>query len=72
MEEFVAALARVGAGRVVSVGGRFYGMDRDKRWERVARAYEIIAGSGDARADDPVAYIRGQYEVGVTDEFLPR
>jgi len=71
MEEFVAALARVGAGRVVSVGGRFYGMDRDKRWERVARAYEIIAGSGDARADDPVAYIRGQYEVGVTDEFLP-
>jgi 2,3-bisphosphoglycerate-independent phosphoglycerate mutase len=71
MEEFVAALARVGAGRVVSVGGRFYGMDRDKRWERVARAYEIIAGSGNAHADDPVAYIRGQYEAGVTDEFLP-
>ena len=71
MEEFVAALGRVGAGRVVSVAGRFYAMDRDKRWDRVARAYEIIAGSGDARADDPVAYIRGQYEVGVTDEFLP-
>ncbi len=71
MQEFVDALARIGVGRVASVGGRFYGMDRDKRWERVARSYAIIAGDGDATASDPVGYIRSQYEAGVTDEFLP-
>jgi 2,3-bisphosphoglycerate-independent phosphoglycerate mutase len=71
MEKFVGDLERVGVGRVASVAGRFYAMDRDKRWDRIQRAYEIVAGSGEARATDPVAYIRGQYEEGVTDEFLP-
>jgi 2,3-bisphosphoglycerate-independent phosphoglycerate mutase len=71
MEEFVEALGRTGAGRIVSVAGRFYAMDRDKRWDRIARAYEIVAGNGEARASDPVAYIRAQYDEGVTDEFLP-
>jgi len=70
MVEFIAALARVGVGRVASVGGRYWGMDRDKRWDRIARHYAIVAGSGEARAEDPVAYIRAQYEAGVTDEFL--
>jgi 2,3-bisphosphoglycerate-independent phosphoglycerate mutase len=71
MEKFLVDLQRVGVGRVVSVGGRYYGMDRDKRWDRIQRAYEIVAGTGEARAADPVAYIRSQYEAGVTDEFLP-
>ena len=71
MEKFVADLQRVGVGRVVSVGGRYYAMDRDKRWDRIQRAYEIVAGNGEARAADPVAYIRSQYEIGITDEFLP-
>ena len=56
---------------MASVAGRFYAMDRDKRWDRIERAYEIVAGSGEARAADPVAYIREQYAEGVTDEFLP-
>jgi 2,3-bisphosphoglycerate-independent phosphoglycerate mutase len=71
MAEFVEALARVGVGRVVSVAGRYYAMDRDKRWERIARAYEVVAGSSDARAADPVAYIQAEYGQGVNDEFLP-
>jgi 2,3-bisphosphoglycerate-independent phosphoglycerate mutase len=71
MERFLEDIGRVGVGRVASVAGRFYAMDRDKRWDRIARAYEIVAGSGEARATDPVAYIRSQYEAGVTDEFLP-
>src|ERR1019366_4929198 len=56
---------------VVSVAGRYYAMDRDKRWDRIQRAYEIVAGTGEARAADPVAYIRSPYEAGVTAEFLP-
>jgi 2,3-bisphosphoglycerate-independent phosphoglycerate mutase len=71
MEELCAALRRVGAGRVVSVAGRYYAMDRDGRWDRTARAYEVVAGGSEACAPDAVGYIRGQYESGITDEFLP-
>ncbi|HXZ98814.1 MAG TPA: 2,3-bisphosphoglycerate-independent phosphoglycerate mutase [Candidatus Binatia bacterium] len=71
MEEFCEALHRIGVGRVVSVAGRYYAMDRDRRWDRTARAYEIVAGCGEDRAADPVGYIRSQYRDGVTDEFLP-
>ncbi len=71
MEDFLGELRRVGTGRVASVAGRYYAMDRDKRWDRTARAYEIVAGRGSDRADDPVAYIRSRYAEGVTDEFLP-
>ena len=44
-------------------------MDRDKRWDRVERAYDIIAGPV-STAHDAVAYIEGQYAEGVTDEFV--
>jgi 2,3-bisphosphoglycerate-independent phosphoglycerate mutase len=71
MEKFIADLDRVGVGRVASVAGRFYAMDRDKRWDRVEKAYQIVAGSGEARATGAVDYIRAQYAEGVTDEFLP-
>ena len=60
-----------GVGKIASVHGRYYAMDRDKRWDRIQRAYEVVAGTGEARAADPVAYIRSQYEIGITDEFLP-
>jgi 2,3-bisphosphoglycerate-independent phosphoglycerate mutase len=71
MEEFQRELDRLGTGRVASVAGRYYAMDRDKRWDRTARAYEIVAGCGQDRAEGAVAYIRSQYAAGVTDEFLP-
>jgi 2,3-bisphosphoglycerate-independent phosphoglycerate mutase len=71
MEGFVSELRRVGTGRVASVAGRYYAMDRDKRWDRTARAYEIVAGRGPDQAGDPVAYIRSRYAEGITDEFLP-
>ena len=68
--EFVGGLAQIGVGRVATVSGRYYAMDRDKRWDRTARAYEVIAGSGNGVAADPVEYIRDSYARGVTDEFL--
>jgi 2,3-bisphosphoglycerate-independent phosphoglycerate mutase len=67
---FEEGLARIGAGRVVTVSGRYYAMDRDKRWERTARAYEVIAGSGDGTAESAVGYIEARYAAGVTDEFI--
>ena len=62
---------RVGVGAIASVSGRYFAMDRDRRWDRTQRAYEVIAGAGDGVATDAVAYIEAQYAAGVTDEFVP-
>jgi 2,3-bisphosphoglycerate-independent phosphoglycerate mutase len=66
----VRDLAELPAGRIATVSGRYYAMDRDKRWERTERALAaIMSGAGD-EADDAVAAIRASYEKGVTDEFV--
>jgi 2,3-bisphosphoglycerate-independent phosphoglycerate mutase len=67
---FVASLRGVGVGAVASVAGRYYAMDRDRRWDRTQRAYEVIAGAGNGTATDAVAYIEAQYAAGSTDEFV--
>jgi 2,3-bisphosphoglycerate-independent phosphoglycerate mutase len=59
-----------GVGRVATVCGRYYAMDRDKRWERVRRAYEALVAASPATTYDPVAAIRESYARGVTDEFV--
>ena len=57
-------------GRIASVVGRYYAMDRDKRWERVRQAYDLlIEGIGEKNAD-PVAGVQKSYDEGVTDEFI--
>ncbi|MBV9100093.1 MAG: 2,3-bisphosphoglycerate-independent phosphoglycerate mutase [Candidatus Dormibacteraeota bacterium] len=71
VQTFCDDLQRVGVGRVASLSGRYFAMDRDKRWDRTRRAYEVIAGAGEGVAGDPVAYIESQYALDVTDEFLP-
>jgi 2,3-bisphosphoglycerate-independent phosphoglycerate mutase len=60
-----------GAGRVGSVVGRYFAMDRDSRWDRTQRAYDLlVAGKAPHRADDGVAAVRVAYERGETDEFI--
>jgi 2,3-bisphosphoglycerate-independent phosphoglycerate mutase len=57
----------------VSIGtviGRYYAMDRDKRWDRVAKAYAALAEGGGAKFDDPVSAVRDAYAHDVTDEFI--
>lgn len=71
---YVAALQKkieeIGCGQIASIIGRYYAMDRDKRWERTERAYELLARGAGERAADPVAAIQGSYARGVTDEFV--
>jgi 2,3-bisphosphoglycerate-independent phosphoglycerate mutase len=55
---------------LATVCGRFYGMDRDHRWDRTKRAYDAIVHGLGERSDDPVAAVRAGYERGVTDEFV--
>jgi 2,3-bisphosphoglycerate-independent phosphoglycerate mutase len=57
-------------GRIGSVGGRYYAMDRDKRWDRTERAYDAIVKGEGNHADDAVQAIEASYENDVTDEFV--
>ena len=66
----VEDLATLPAERIATVVGRYYAMDRDKRWERTDRALDAIVGGLGEEADDPVAAVRASYERGVTDEFV--
>jgi 2,3-bisphosphoglycerate-independent phosphoglycerate mutase len=63
-------LAELPAERIATVCGRYYAMDRDKRWERTDRAAAAILRGEGAEVDDPVQAVRESYELGVTDEFI--
>jgi 2,3-bisphosphoglycerate-independent phosphoglycerate mutase len=65
----LAELVGEGA-RIATVAGRYYGMDRDQRWERTERALAAIMGGEAEQADDPVAAVEASYAGGVTDEFV--
>ena len=66
----VAKCKELGVGKIATVMGRFYAMDRDNRWERVQRAYNaIVLGEGIENAD-PVAAVQASYDAEVTDEFV--
>lgn len=58
------------AGSIVSLIGRYYAMDRDKRWERVKEAYELLVHGKGERFSDALSAIDASYEAGVTDEFM--
>ena len=63
-------LKHLGTGRIASLTGRYYAMDRDNRWERVAKAYAALTeGVGEVFAD-PVAAVEAAYAAGQTDEFV--
>jgi 2,3-bisphosphoglycerate-independent phosphoglycerate mutase len=72
--QYIAALQKkieeIRCGQIASIVGRYYAMDRDKRWERTLRAYELLVKGKDERAIDPVAAILRSYEQGITDEFV--
>ena len=59
------------AGRIGTVSGRYYAMDRDTRWDRVRLAYDAMVHGEGPRTDDPVKMLRDSYEEGITDEFIP-
>lgn len=74
--DFLAKLERkiesLGAGRIASVCGRYYAMDRDKRWERTAQAFDVIAHrKGERRAVTAREAIQASYDAQVLDEFIP-
>ncbi len=72
--DFVAQLqeeiAKVGVGRIATVMGRYYAMDRDNRWERVEKAYAAMVYGEGVQNPDPVKAMEDSYAADVTDEFV--
>jgi 2,3-bisphosphoglycerate-independent phosphoglycerate mutase len=64
------SLKELGASRIASVCGRFYAMDRDKRWERLHEAFEMLAHGKGRVADDAVGGFNTAYAAGESDEFI--
>lgn len=63
-------IARVGVGKIASVTGRYYAMDRDQRWERTEKAYVALTEGKGFTATDPLAAVDQAYQRGETDEFI--
>ncbi|MBI3752708.1 MAG: 2,3-bisphosphoglycerate-independent phosphoglycerate mutase [Deltaproteobacteria bacterium] len=71
IENLQAHLDKTGIGRIATITGRYYAMDRDNRWERVEKAYKALAqGKGERFANSPIEAITEAYQKGETDEFV--
>ena len=61
---------KASAGKIASIIGRYYAMDRDKRWERVKEAYDLLVNGTGKKADCMIQAMQESYDAGVTDEFI--
>ena len=73
-KDYIQALLReterIGVGRIATISGRYYAMDRDNRWERVEKAYDAMVNGRGTQEADPVKVMADSYAAGVTDEFV--
>jgi 2,3-bisphosphoglycerate-independent phosphoglycerate mutase len=72
LEQLQQKMREYSCGKIATVNGRYYAMDRDRRWERIAKAFHaMVYGAGEGGADtDPVTGMKESYNRGVTDEFV--
>ena len=70
VQELCDKCAEIGVGKIATVMGRYYAMDRDKRWERVQMAYDAMVYGEGVHNADPVDAVARSYANGVTDEFV--
>ncbi len=71
LAQLEAEIVRIGCGRIATVMGRYYAMDRDNRWERVEKAYNaMVCGQGEQQAASAREAIEQSYAAGVNDEFV--
>src|SRR5438552_7672862 len=71
VQQLQQKMRELGVGKIATLIGRYYAMDRDNRWERIELAYRaMVHGEAETRTSDPVAALKASYEAGVTDEFV--
>lgn len=70
IEELQNHIDKIGIGKIASVSGRYYAMDRDKRWERVKKAYDVLVKGDAPTATSAVEAVKRSYDENITDEFI--
>src|SRR5450755_4695417 len=70
LEQIQKQCRSIGTGKIASISGRYYAMDRDQRWERIDLAFSAMVRGAGEKAADPVTALKRSYEHGVTDEFV--
>ncbi len=70
VEELEQKIREIGVGKIATIIGRYYAMDRDNAWDRVEKAYAAMVYGEGEKASDPVQAVKDSYEKGVTDEFM--
>jgi 2,3-bisphosphoglycerate-independent phosphoglycerate mutase len=71
VQQLIDHCQSIGVGQVATLMGRYFGMDRDKRWERIEKAYNALTlGDGRQCILDPIQAMQTQYDQGITDEFI--
>ncbi|MDI6601113.1 MAG: 2,3-bisphosphoglycerate-independent phosphoglycerate mutase [Thermoanaerobacteraceae bacterium] len=70
IEDLEQKIKEIGVGEIATVSGRYYAMDRDKRWERVKKAYDALVMGIGRVSYDPIMAVKTSYEEGVNDEFV--
>lgn len=71
VQEIMNRCQQLGVGQLASLQGRYFAMDRDRRWERVEKAYDALTiGEGKSCILDPIHALKEQYDQGITDEFI--
>jgi 2,3-bisphosphoglycerate-independent phosphoglycerate mutase len=70
VEALEAKMKELGVGKVASVSGRYYAMDRDNRWDRVKRAFDVLTKGEGNQAQSATAGIQASYDAGKNDEFV--
>ncbi|WP_433945025.1 2,3-bisphosphoglycerate-independent phosphoglycerate mutase [Paenibacillus sp. SN-8-1] len=70
LQRLIAKIEEIGIGKIATVQGRYYAMDRDKRWERVEKSYRAIVYGDGPKYTDPIQAVTESYEKSVFDEFV--
>jgi len=70
MEKTLAKMKELGVGKIATVQGRYYAMDRDKRWERTEKAYRAMVYGDAPHYTDPIKAVKESYEKSISDEFV--
>ncbi|MGZ0247530.1 MAG: 2,3-bisphosphoglycerate-independent phosphoglycerate mutase, partial [Alphaproteobacteria bacterium] len=70
VSEFARQIEPITGVSLATMCGRFFAMDRDQRWDRVEKAYNLIVSANGTATDDAVAAIRASYVAEITDEFV--
>ena len=70
VEELVSKMEEIGVGKIATVMGRYYAMDRDNRWERVGKAYDAMVNREGDHFNCGICAMKASYDNGVTDEFV--